>query len=427
LDRTTKIVFLLLGIAFLFIYIRENVVDLSLRASKGESSVDFRTFYYVAKGALQGLGIYDQGSLQQLVIKELKIGAYPFLYHPFSVIIFIPLTLFKYFIAQNIWLAIKHISIPIILVLGYSSIKLFRENRISYVVIATLCLLLFYPLRFELLCGQVNVLVLLMLMAMYVCYKRKRYMLCSICLALGIVLKQMPVIFLVFFLLLHERKIFIYTVMIVACMTIIVIPLFGLETLRSYTALIVSSGYVQKLPSLPYSAAVPISYSLNCLFIRLFVPNEFMKPVFDNPMLGKIFCYLSCLTLLSFALLSHKKNIVAREDVIDIKFNLLLITMILISPLGWEHYLVFVFFPCVYLFVAIVESISKKNISFIILSFIALLFIMLKPLDENAFFSSGICVFIVSFKFYGVLLLWGLLYYLEHEGDRQLSRERLSG
>jgi len=412
-DFRYTILFLLLGLLFLKTYFLENVIALSLWSLEGKSFIDFPSFYYVAKEAVRGSNMYDYSHIRSLVHQESSLPIYPFLYHPFAIAIFIPLTKVKYFIAQNIILAINHALIPAIFYLSYRAIKIFRENRTIYVCIACISLLKYYPLRENFDHGQVNIFVLFGIVSAYYFFKKKRDFLCSVCLVFSIILKQVPIIFILYFMFLKRWRIVYYTLGLLVILTILCIPLFGTETLRSYAHLIRSCGYTEEVTNLCSPAHVA-SNSLNSFFTRLFVPNMITNPPFKNTSIGKILCYISSLVILLLTFVSNREDAKPREEVLDTRFNLLLAALFLVSPLGWEHHLVILFIPCVYIFVSALSLGWEDKKGFIGLSLLALILISYKinvyPPD---IMKSGIFVLLISLKFYGALVLWGLLYHIQ--------------
>lgn len=121
---------------------------------------------------------------------------------------------------------------------------------------------------------------------------------------------------------------------------LLAIATIGFENVRDY--------YLKIGPMLAaYYRAHDSNFSAWTIGQRLFVGgggNFYAPPLFDAPLLAKIFIPLLPVALLLFGL---RLAIRARE--FDTSFALLVIVSVLISPIAWTHYLVFLAIPVVLL------------------------------------------------------------------------------
>lgn len=138
--------FLFLALGILFYSCRGEL----LRIPSGKM-IDFKHFYFAAQALIMHHDLYSSGT-----------GGY--IYPPFFAFLIIPLAFFSYSIATSIWLLINLVLICTILWLGF--LTLAKCFNLTFTVLqaigaCSLAILLSYdPLRWELLLGQSDVLML---------------------------------------------------------------------------------------------------------------------------------------------------------------------------------------------------------------------------------------------------------------------------
>ncbi|MFC1849772.1 glycosyltransferase 87 family protein, partial [candidate division CSSED10-310 bacterium] len=151
--KATILLFLLLYVPFLYRYGW-------LYFSKG--SIDFPTFYCAAQASFsKNVSPYDYYELSKI---EPEIGhRYPYLYPPPSLLIFYPCTFLSYDHAKDMMLIINHVSILLFMYLFFFKILDLNFSQ-THLTLWIVYVLIFSPLVITLHHGQVNLVILVLLL-----------------------------------------------------------------------------------------------------------------------------------------------------------------------------------------------------------------------------------------------------------------------
>jgi len=368
----------------------------------GEDQIDFPSYFVAANIAFNN----EQSPYSNVNYERYEDNferVFPYLYPPPSLLIFYPLSWYKYETASVLWLTFNHL-----LVLGALAIMLVFVLRYEHFQLVTLAFLVylfnFQPLDTTLRLGQVNLLVLFSLLFFWFLYKRQKYpFLVSVPLVLAIILKVYPGLFLIFLLIKKEFQILKYIGISLGILLLLSILFLPLDIWHDYFVHVIPSGGYLKTHHDLFSPAAPWNQNINAFISRIFYPNQYSQVFFDNVLLGRVITYTLCIGVIVISFLKLKK--LSNYD--NSSFAILLLTMFLIAPLSWEHHLVFILPVVFYLFL----KLSIYKISIKVLIFLSLLvFAFNFPLEANTF-KNGLLTLFISIKFFAVLLVWIILIY----------------
>jgi len=270
-------------------------------------------------------------------------------------------------------------------------------------------ILLFDPLIYTIIIGQVNLLILFLLTATALAWMRGRPIMAGICLGLGASIKLMPAVFLAYFLWKREWKLFL-----AALATILVS--FGLGYIvlgreASYTFVAIVTSFAGE------NNAWVANQSLNGFFARLFTGDELITPAIYMPEAGRALYYVSAVLLAATTARVLFRCRQANEP--HLEFALVLLAFHLISPTTWLHHLTWMLYSLLALALACLGRRGRGVIALFALGYALIAF----PLDyrHEALFAWPASLWISS-KTYGLLLLYGLTAGLLRDNRRSADR-----
>lgn len=309
---------------------------------------------------------------------------YPNAYPPISEIFFLPLTLLSHQIALVVFTYISFASIigSIFLSLKIATKKVPWHYFLLFITLSFAS----FPIRFSLGMGQVNMIVLfLLLLTVYLETKPiNNSFAAGLSLGIAIALKPIFAFFLLFFALKKSWKIVLISTLSVAFLTAI--------SLIFWPPQIWVNWYQSAIfPLISYMDPHNYVYQNQGLF-------GFLARQVSN-FYTRIYLHKAATVLLvSFAaFLTFKKK------EINLGLSFFIITLLLFDITSWQHHFVWLMFPFVVLFVNISKSKNAVLLGFLILSYLLV--------SWNIKYDYLYPNIILSNQFYGAVILWGINFY----------------
>jgi 4-amino-4-deoxy-L-arabinose transferase-like glycosyltransferase len=375
----------------------------SLDHARGTGTVggiDFKAYYIAADMLRWGEDFYDvRQQAEQVQARGLPLNESYYIYPPLLAIVFVPLTALPMQQAAQVWFFLNMALYGLCLVVISRALKLSRHSEI--LPLLWILAFLFPPALFTLYKGQVNIVILLLLVVTYWLCARDRQVLAGLTLGVATMIKIVPVLLLPYAF--WRRK---YTLGLTALGTILIVGILGLVIVgagphRTFLASV--------LPSLAQPRPNPANQSLGGFLSLLLVENPYADPLVRNPSLWR------ALTLSGSALLVLGVVLVlwhgrARTSRTDLEFALIVATLPLVSNIGWVDLFVLLVFPYAVLLKHALQGRMRMRwkvssiISAVCISFPRLqdLFTNLVARDESLLrnpVSMGL-------PFFGLILLW---------------------
>lgn len=394
--------------------------------------VDFPSFYWGARVAFfDGLSPYGplafggaQAHLDQIV--------WPYLYPPPSLLLFFPFATMSYGAAKLVMLALNHA-----LFLGLCYLLLYRLRLINASLktafgVAVLLffvgyLIAFRPFATNLNHGQINMLVLALVLVSWLELKeRARPFLVGAPLAVAILLKTYPILFLPLLLFKRQYHALAWVVAIGAVATVMSYFVLPATAWPEWIAQVLPSGGYGEIPWGLFSPAAPQNQSINGFAFRLFMENEFTQTVYHNPALVKITAYILAGFVTAATLwVSYRASRIAPRDAeaIDLEFSLALVMMFLVGPLSWDHHIVYAL-PAVML-VLYRLILAGKTATLVLFALPSAFFL---AWDMPHFFNSFsditvLAVLVMSIKFYAIVTFWIIGIVMLHRRTRLFAQQ----
>ena len=308
---------------------------------------DFVQEWTSARNLLAGLPVYTNQQ-ESLPGHRDGIGFHPKIillnynaHPPVSVLLGVPLALFSYRTAHLAWNLISLGLLGISLSLIIQSLRI-EISPLGILVLSALLSLL-NPLQQQLIHGQLNLVLLLLLTLSWRADRTVRPVLAGAALGIAVTIKVFPAFLLLYFLFRRDWIALLSAVTTAALLTLLSLPLLGLRTYQDYVT--------QVLPQVSVFRSHLINASLPAYWIKLFEgatllnTEQRLQAVFHAPILAKVATAVSIGMILGqlYLVTSRAKN----RDERDYAFGLAITAMLLLSPICWEHYFLLLSIPFV--------------------------------------------------------------------------------
>jgi hypothetical protein len=350
--------------------------------------------FYTASVSVFNLGEspYDPERLGLLIDHDVYV--YPYLYPPPSLLFFFPLATLSYADARHIVLIVNHLLfLTLIWVIPLYLLRLRPKDGFAQFALCIVYSLAFYPVVVTLTHGQVNILLLVFFVLFWLFARREKAVLAALFLALAILLKTYPIILIPLLLLTRRWRESIYTVAWLVLAVIISVLVLPSAVWHDWLINVFPSGGYMITPAGMYPPAAIWNQNLNGFFARAFAGGEWSDPVWVNPALAKSLTYATAGLISAVTALAVWRSRTCKDS-LDRTMLVALPTMYLIAPFSWEHHLLYLLPSILILLNSRPLFGHTSKITFFTLSF-ASAFLIGLPMA-------------LKFKFYGVVVLWGL-------------------
>jgi alpha-1,2-mannosyltransferase len=380
----------------------------------GQSSIDFPSFYSAVKLVFEeGLTPYARENWIQAKTILPDTTVYSFLYLPQSLLLLFPLKFLPYTIAKNAMLLINHALILLVLYLIiYKLLKIPLFHPFS--ALAALYVFSFNPLQETLSHGQVNLLVLVLIcIAWYLTKEKKHPALIALALTLAIFLKLYPALLIVYYLIKKDYKVILWLGVIILVFTVIAAVILPTSIWMDwFNNVFLVGGYGSGIHEV--KAGVQENQSIHGFTSRLFLGAERVETLIPSEMLAVVVPYLLSGAITIFSIYKIYRNRLS-DNIVDLSYSLLLLVMVLVAPLSWNHHITFVI-PTILigLYLVIYSQGDWKWLALVILAALDLAF---RIKFRTPYFRNGLFTLLISLKMYAMLALW--VYYITLDWLRQ--------
>lgn len=322
---------------------------------------------------------------------------YPNAYPPVSELFFLPLAFLTYHQALTIFTYISFVAIigSIFLALKIA----IKKVPWHYFLLFSGMTLLSFPTKFSLGMGQINMIVLfLLLLAVYLETKPKKNSIAAgISMGIAIALKPIFAFFLLFLALKKSWKAILVSALTVGILIMVTLLIWSPHIWISWY----QSGV---LPLIDYTSPQIYVYPNQGVFGFLY------RIIADSN--TRIYLHKAA-TIFLIPLAAY---LVFKNKDVNLGISFFIITLLLFDLTSWQHHFVWLMFPFIVLLFNIIKS---KNIPFFIL--VVLSFLLVSWNFRNPF---PYPVLLWSTQFYGALILWGInLYFLTSHKTKAVKRE----
>ena len=367
---------------------------------------DFLNYYVNAKLISAGVNIHDD-AIREAAVEKIRSQSRGMTakkhhqpdYPPFWYLLIVPLTVVRWEIAFAFWVLVNQVFL-----LG-SVYFLFRYFGIRFHSMAGAAAIFImlnqWPLWYNMMEGQVNVLLLFLITGGLWAFKNDKDWLAGLMFGLAAGIKIVPGFLLFYFLWRGHWKVVIWGAA-------------GLIGTLIVSAIGAGPGITISyfLTQLPKYGGVPrpenFNQSINGFVSRIFTVSDVSEGWFNNPALGKLLCTIIVLAVFAATLYFVRGRIRRCHDDWDLGFGIFIISMLMMSSWTLEHHFVLLYFVWLWIMRSLFkeERLSRSAIITLLAAFVIIAFNL--PY-QTAKFDSGVFILIKSLKFYAICAVWYVL------------------
>jgi hypothetical protein len=407
-----------------------------LRQVREDRATDFFINYTAATVLDEGGNIYDVASLREASqLAEPPATSFDFgslfvtyITPPFHVLLLLPFVPLGYDNARTAFLLLNHVLLfsSLAIILRASRADWLRSPQLPFALLLVFTL---EPIYVSLELGQVDSVILFLIAVSLWAYKSGRNIIVGLCLALAAMIKLSPALLIVYFLWKRE-----FSILVSALVTALLVGTISWMAAGHEAVLFFGTNI---LPALLKGSAFFQNQSLNGFFSRLFVDPALYYSLQEFPSIpqARILSALASLALVVMGAFVTRKRISRNSLRFDLEFSLIIVAMLLVSSISWEHYFTWLLLP----FVVLLDPELKSHLSprrylpAMVAAFLGYLTIVI-PLSSYAMtlHSSSMSppaqlalTLLTSLRVYGAFLLYSIFAYLIPRFPSQESREAI--
>lgn len=332
------------------------------------------------------LGTYPDFSAYYYSSTEKNILNYPPIVTVlFSIFSFLPLG-----VASKVW---AFLSIIFLFISLHLCFRLFKIRFMSSTgLILSSLVFNFFPVKFTLGMGQLNLLVLMFVAFTLYFYIKGRDSYSGICLGISVMLKLFPVLLLLYFLLIKKYKIFL-------CSVVTIISMGGVSYL--FIKPEINNYYWQHLFS--FFSSTPAGYYNQAL-------SGFLARQFDSFFLREVLRVAISAFLVAFSFWIILRKNINNFSRITLEFGLLITLNVFINGYAWQHHFVWLILP----FVIVFFYLKNRKLGVRYYSFLGISYLLVSGNLKNPF---SFPIISQSHVFFGAILLWFMIAYFLIKND----------
>ena len=392
----------------------------------GQLPGDFPTLYWGAKMVFEeGRSPYVNGAFDQIAQREQR-RIFPYLYPPPSLLAFYPFAAVPYDAAKVRLLIVSHLCLLLALYLLFLRLAPFDPPpawRPFAFALMLVYVLNYYPVADNFAWGQINLIVLALVLLAWLALKRNWHALAvAVPLSLAVLLKTYPVLLLPLLVLRRRYAAAAWLVGLLAVYGLVswwVLPrgLWG-----DWLTNVAPTGGYGLRPFNLFLPAEPWNHSINGFMI--FVQDR-TQEVFGVPvrLLTRPLTYLLAgavgAATAGLALLSARKG--RGERTLDADVSLFLLMMFLVAPLSWEHHLVYALPAALFAINFLLKGPTRPAAA---LGALAALFVLAWDFPrDDMFHLKGVPAVANAVKFFAAFGLWLFLAKRMWDGLKESRRQ----
>lgn len=281
------------------------------------------------------------------------------------------------------------------------------SKRVIAFGLAVIYVLGFHPIISTINNGQINLVVLVLLCAIWYALKHcRKDLVVAVPLSLAVLMKTYPILLLPMLIIKKRYKAAAWTCFLLLLYSGVAYVVLPATVWNDWVVNVLPTGGYGKAPFNSFSPAELSNQSINGFLARAFTANGLSEPLWVNPVVGRSLTYIFALCVAGITLgLSYfleRKNKSERFSDSEISFYLLMI--FLVAPLSWEHHLVYVLPAALTAGYSLLADTGKNSWRVVVLS--ALFIIAWNLPFTSLALRKGLLTLIISLRFYAVVILW---------------------
>jgi hypothetical protein len=342
---------------------------------------------------------------------------------PLTALLHVPLTLLDFQDAVRLFFGLNTLFLATAVALVFITRKEYLLTY-PYWMIAVALVLNLDPVLDSLLLGQLDAILLLLMVISFYAYRHGRDFIAGSPLGLAAMIKFSPFLLAMYFLLKREIRVFAATVAAILATGTLSLMAAGFDAHWVFIT--------DTLPTLLAGSAQMENQSLNGFFNRVFLDGEFITGLMAAPPLpqARFLTLASSILIVGVTFYLLHRRLASRTDLrFDLEFSLVVITLPLLSSIAWHHYQTWYVLPLLVLLNPKLGDGLPKRARWTVTALFALCFLILSiPVTAYApSFLEGPAKLIISMRLYSGLALFALFAYLLTQHRAEPSSKEFEG
>lgn len=257
---------------------------------------------------------------------------------------------FAYPIAKWVYLAESTLLYAGCAFLLWQSLKPMAPRRLHW-ALPIILFGLFAPTGASLGLGQTDVTIFFFMIVAFWAFSRGRDLVAGLAIAIAVFTKLVPGLLLVYFLWKREWRVVAYAAGAMAGVFLVSLPVIGVERWIEYVT--------QILPALSTGTAYAQNQSLPGLINRLMLEPRFASGLQSAPNVPIVRAAITAtqIALCGLALIVSRRRLASRLDLrFGLEYGVWLTVILLVSPVSWDHYFVWMLLPIIVILVKLLNS-----------------------------------------------------------------------
>ena len=322
-----------------------------------------------------------------------------YIYPPFFAILLAPLTLLPYHAANLVWFTTNTFllaaSIALLVGLARGRLDRFEPVPLAAVIFVSLN---FFPTIRALQCGQAGFVLLFLTAGALAALAKGHDRICGLCLALAAAIKLTPLLLIAYLAWVGRRRAASWAMAFLAGFALVSVAVAGWANHVLYL-----TGF---MPSLSRGAATYANQSLNGFFNRLLTDQSMSVFDFSSEPTSVRFLTRGAAALMlvaAFLITRARKSGMGDERRVTLGYGLVVLTMLLVSPISWEHHYVLALVPLALMIGEVAVRGSRIALGALTCAYLAMALDIFPLIRRELPFGSRPAM---SYLLYGGLLLW---------------------
>lgn len=378
-----------------FLIVQMGWAAVVVTANKG---TDFYSYYVAANALRRGQDIYNLDAADwQSLTNEAGVPHYapPYLYPPLTALLVSPLIILPPRHAFAVWSALNALVLLAAALLLSQMVAGCWVDPLIFIGLAG-----YVPALTTVYAGQVNLFVLLAVVAYLYAFIRKHTIGAGLALAAGVMLKPIPATLGAHALWRRQTRVVLALFIGLVLIALLTLPAIGIKPYKAY---LYNSLHLAGLTQVGPPGTYPPNQGLSGFFGRLLTHHPYGGTLADDPALARTLTLAASLALIvATALLSWPYQ--PSRETFCLEAGLVIVTTHLVAPLSWYHHMVLAFVALAAAWQAAPAHRPFDPVRAVIL--VAYVLINLQGLLWHQL--SGHTAFL-SLATYGALILWALL------------------
>ncbi|HHL38972.1 MAG TPA: DUF2029 domain-containing protein [Deltaproteobacteria bacterium] len=308
-----------------------------------KQGLDYAQYYMAGRMVVEGDGgaLYESGpdyqrraeryGVEGVVAEGERLDVMTNAYPPFVALLSAPLALVPYDVSRFVFLAasVAASALAALLLFAGRDRKTGGELRAA----ALAATFIFFPLHYSLYMGQMNSLLLVLLVAALQLGRRGRQVAAGLLLGAAAAIKLFPLVLAAFFALKRQYTLAATAAASAVILSLSAMPVTGADVYAEY--------FTAVLPSQLDGGAFYRNQGVPAVLSRLLTENDVVASLGHHPTLVTVLSAAAAVVALGAVFYFTKRNTDEGRSPYELEFSLVLAATIMVLSKSWEHYAVF--------------------------------------------------------------------------------------